>query len=114
DEVVQNCREAVKKNPTDPEAWLNLGDACRQRGQFALAADTYRQAVLLSPNDARGLVNLAETLRDLGHASEANETYDHALTVIRSRMRPHDRGLTTDQIDVHALTRALADGILQS
>jgi tetratricopeptide (TPR) repeat protein len=114
DEMIDGYRQAVKQKPTDTEALLNLGDACRRRGQLPLAAETYRQAVALNPNDARAHMALAEALRDLGQNAEAAEVYEQALTVVRARMRPQDRGLTSDQIDVHALTRALQQDILQA
>ncbi len=53
---------AVRKNPKNLPAWIALGQAFMETGQWKSAADAFRQAVVLSNGDPRLILAYARAL----------------------------------------------------
>ena len=70
---------AVKKNPLLAEAYSNLGNVFKERGQLQQALDNYRHAVRLKPEFVDGYINLAAALVAAGELHQAVEAYMTAL-----------------------------------
>ena len=64
--AAEAARAAVRKSPSWADAWLTLGRACLNAGQFAQASQALRQAVALEPSfaeEADGDIASAERLQ---------------------------------------------------
>ena len=72
---------AIKKNPLLAEAYSNLGNVYKERGQLAQALQHYRHAVRLKPDFVDGYINLAAALVANGDLLEAVEAYNTALQI---------------------------------
>lgn len=72
---------AIKKNPVLAEAYSNLGNVYKERGQLAQALHHYRHAVRLKPDFVDGYINLAAALVANGDLLEAVEAYNTALQI---------------------------------
>lgn len=70
---------AVKQNPVLAEAYSNLGNVFKERGQLKDALDNYRHAVKLKPDFIDGYINLAAALVAAGDLEGAVNAYATAL-----------------------------------
>ena len=83
--VCAHCRSAqfsalaIKKNPMLAEAYSNLGNVFKERGQLQQALDNYHHAVRLKPEFVDGFINLAAALVAAGELNQAVEAYMTAL-----------------------------------
>ena len=70
---------AIKQNPLLAEAYSNLGNVYKERGQLQEALDNYRHAVRLKPDFIDGYINLAAALVAAGDMEQAVQAYVTAL-----------------------------------
>ena len=70
---------AIKQNPSLAEAYSNLGNVFKERGQLKEALDNYRHAVKLKPDFIDGYINLAAALVAAGDLEGAVQSYATAL-----------------------------------
>lgn len=70
---------AIKHNPLLAEAYSNLGNVFKERGQLQDALDNYRHAVRLKPDFIDGYINLAAALVAAGDMEQAVQAYVTAL-----------------------------------
>ena len=70
---------AIKQNPVLAEAYSNLGNVFKERGQLQEALDNYRHAVRLKPDFIDGYINLAAALVAAGDLEQAVQAYVTAL-----------------------------------
>ena len=70
---------AIKQNPGLAEAYSNLGNVYKERGQLQEALDNYRHAVRLKPDFIDGYINLAAALVAAGDMEGAVQAYVSAL-----------------------------------
>ena len=70
---------AIKANPLLAEAYSNLGNVYKERGQLQQALDSYRHAVQLKPDFIDGYVNLAAALVAAADLEGAVQAYVTAL-----------------------------------
>ena len=61
------------------EAYSNLGNVYKERGQLPQALDNYRHAISLKPEFVDGYINLAAALVAAGELHQAVEAYMTAL-----------------------------------
>ena len=61
------------------EAYSNLGNVYKERGQLQQALDNYHHAVRLKPEFVDGYINLAAALVAAGELAQAVEAYLTAL-----------------------------------
>ena len=57
---------AIKTNPMLAEAYSNLGNVFKEKGQLVDALENYRYAVRLKPDFIDGYINLAAALVSAG------------------------------------------------
>ena len=78
----QSCwREALRLDPTLPEAHANLGFVLDQVGALTEAEACYRQAIMLSPDLWAPHLNLGGLLTSQKRLAEAEATYEQALSL---------------------------------
>lgn len=70
---------AIKQNPLLAEAYSNLGNVYKERGQLPDALENYRHAVRLKPDFIDGYINLAAALVAAGDMEQAVQAYVTAL-----------------------------------
>ena len=70
---------AIKQNPMLAEAYSNLGNVFKERGQLQEALDNYRHAVRLKPDFIDGYINLAAALVAAGDMEGAVQAYVSSL-----------------------------------
>uniref|UniRef100_A0A1W7RB52 protein O-GlcNAc transferase n=2 Tax=Hadrurus TaxID=88315 RepID=A0A1W7RB52_9SCOR len=70
---------AIKQNPLLAEAYSNLGNVYKERGQLQEALENYRHAVRLKPDFIDGYINLAAALVAAGDMEQAVQAYVSAL-----------------------------------
>ena len=72
---------AIKKNPLLAEAYSNLGNVYKERGQLPQALQHYRHAVRLKPEFVDGYINLAAALVANSDLMDAVDAYNTALRI---------------------------------
>lgn len=70
---------AIKQNPLLAEAYSNLGNVYKERGQLQEALDNYQRAVHLKPDFIDGYINLAAALVAAGDLEKAVQSYVTAM-----------------------------------
>ena len=70
---------AIKQNPMLAEAYSNLGNVLKEKGQLKEALTNYRHAVKLKPDFIDGYINLAAALVAAGDLEGAVQAYATAL-----------------------------------
>ncbi|KAK0077496.1 hypothetical protein PV325_003894, partial [Microctonus aethiopoides] len=70
---------AIKQNPLLAEAYSNLGNVFKEKGQLQEALENYRHAVRLKPDFIDGYINLAAALVAAGDMEQAVQAYVTAL-----------------------------------
>ncbi|RWR99911.1 UDP-N-acetylglucosamine--peptide N-acetylglucosaminyltransferase-like protein, partial [Dinothrombium tinctorium] len=70
---------AIKQNPLLAEAYSNLGNVYKEKGQLQEALENYRHAVRLKPDFIDGYINLAAALVAAGDMEQAVQAYVSAL-----------------------------------
>ncbi|KAA3670561.1 protein O-GlcNAc transferase, partial [Paragonimus westermani] len=70
---------AIKQNPLMAEAYSNLGNVFKERGQLKEAIDNYRHALSIKPDFIDGYINLAAALVAAGDMESAVNAYVTAL-----------------------------------
>lgn len=96
DDAPDYLREVASLDPSDPDAWRDLGDALVDQGRVDEASDAFRKVVELRPDDAGVLV-------DLGHTAFARGRLDDAVTYFRQAMELDPGSVVARRtlIDVH-------------
>lgn len=69
--LLAHCRRWTRAEPSNAEAWFNLGSAYWKLGRHREAADAWREAVRLKPDDAEAWYNLGVAYFALGQRAEA-------------------------------------------
>lgn len=83
--IIFPCRSAhfstlaIKQNPMLAEAYSNLGNVYKERGQLQEAIEHYRHALRLKPDFIDGYINLAAALVAAGDMEGAVQAYVSAL-----------------------------------
>jgi tetratricopeptide (TPR) repeat protein len=79
---------AIKQNPMLAEAYSNLGNVYKERGQLAEALENYRHAIRLKLDFIDGYINLAAALVAAGDLEGAVQAYVSALQYNPVRFLP--------------------------
>ena len=81
DLAIDTYRRAIELQPNFPDAYCNLANALKEKGQVKDAEDCYNTALTLCPSHADSLNNLANIKREQGFTEEAVKLYQKALEV---------------------------------
>ena len=81
DLAIDTYRRAIELQPNFPDAYCNLANALKEKGQVKDAEDCYNTALALCPTHADSLNNLANIKREQGFTEEAVRLYQKALDV---------------------------------
>ena len=83
---LQKCKDdpAPPPNPLLAEAYSNLGNVFKEKGQLVDALENYRYAVRLKPDFIDGYINLAAALVSAGKAFEFRLNIRFRLVIINS------------------------------
>ncbi len=74
-------KEALKINPNNVDAYLELGFIYRVRKMFKEAEDAYNKAIELDPNSAEAYYNLGKCYDTQERYDEATEMYNKTLKI---------------------------------
>jgi predicted O-linked N-acetylglucosamine transferase (SPINDLY family) len=80
-ETAAICREIVRDDPRDSEAWQLLGVIALRTGDPRRAVEALQRSLHLKPDQAVTLTNLGAALRAGGRVAEALRSYDEALAL---------------------------------
>ena len=72
---------AITQNPLLAEAYSNLANVYKERGQLQLALENYRHAIRLKPDFIDGYINLAAALVITGDMDAAIQAYLQVLNI---------------------------------
>jgi protein O-GlcNAc transferase len=79
--AIDTYRRAIELQPNFPDAYCNLANALKEKGQVQEAEDCYNTALTLCSTHADSLNNLANIKREQGSTEEAVQLYQKALDV---------------------------------
>ena len=74
---------AIKQNPLLAEAYSNLGNVYKERGQLQEAIEHYRHALRLKPDFIDGYINLAMLVEGLKYKKISSQYFFHTETAIK-------------------------------
>jgi Tfp pilus assembly protein PilF len=83
----QAFRDAVKANPMDSEAQLNLGSAFLRKGNLDDARQALLASLAIEPSKAKAHFNLGLLFRSLGQNAEARIHFESAMKYGDSELR---------------------------
>ena len=86
DLAIDTYRRAIELQPNFPDAYCNLANALKEKGQVKDAEDCYNTALALCPSHADSLNNLANIKREQALTEEAVKLYQRALEVCYSAL----------------------------
>jgi tetratricopeptide (TPR) repeat protein len=79
DDAVAAYRQALAQKPDFFEAWNNLGNTLRERGEHGGAVEAFQRAVALRPDNAVCRLNLGRALNSAQRFEEAIAAFDGAV-----------------------------------
>jgi len=117
--AVQNYQSAVKEDPKNPEASINLGQKLLSLGQSAQAQTVFKQGMEANPNNQALSMLMAEALRRSQEAALEKERADQLNKEIndlverykqgRAAGGPARRGVSPDEWTSRPMTLAFID-----
>ena len=78
--AARNYRKALRKDPTEPTAYLGLSMALRSEGKINESRNILTQLIQLYPKFAPAYYNLGEILESQGDLSGAKTAYQNFVT----------------------------------
>ncbi len=81
DSAIEYIRKALELNSDNAEAYTNLGNAYKNKGQLDKAITSYEKAIKLKPHLAMAHNNLGSVFQEKGRLDEAVTCYQKALNL---------------------------------
>jgi tetratricopeptide (TPR) repeat protein len=81
DQAARLYRQILDEDPSQPEVWNHLGEACLLRGRFAEAISSYQRAVAQSPESAAAYNGLGVAFAQQNNWEEAASRFRQATKV---------------------------------
>lgn len=78
---ILELEDAVRKNPNDVAAWVQLGNLYFDSGKAPQSINAYERALLLKPDDANVLTDLGVMYREAGKYEQAVQSFRNASKV---------------------------------
>ena len=83
DQAIREAQARLQRNPDDPTAHHQLGDALAFAGNLPAAATALRRAVELRPDYAPAWARLGNVLRQQGNADGAIDAFSHSASLVK-------------------------------
>jgi tetratricopeptide (TPR) repeat protein len=98
----QRLLEALRSNPSAPEAYVSLGQLFLQGASLAAARTKFEEALKRHPKDCRALEGLADTNMAMGNMEAALEFIEQVLTLqpCLEDAPPENLGLPPAELDL--------------
>ena len=81
DAAINNYKKALKINPYYADAYSNMGNVLKDKGDLEAAIQSYKQALKIKPDYAQAYNNMGNALKDKGDLKAAIESYKQALKI---------------------------------
>jgi len=81
DAAIINYKKALKINPDYADAYSNMGNALKDKGDLEAAIESYKQALKIKPDYAQAYNNMGNALKDKGDLDAAIISYKQALKI---------------------------------
>ena len=81
DAAINNYKKALKINPYYADAYSNMGNALKDKGDLEAAIESYKQALKIKPDYAEAYNNMGIALKDKGDLEASIESYKQALKI---------------------------------
>ena len=79
--AINNYKKALKINPYYADAYSNMGNALKDKGDLEAAIESYKQALKIKPDYAQAYNNMGNALKDKGDLEAAINSYKQALKI---------------------------------
>jgi len=83
-EAIDILKDAIRRNPADPQLWNTLGTVVNEQADFATAIVFFNEAIRLDPGFAHPIYNRGNARLEMGDTDGAYEDCVAALKVVRS------------------------------
>lgn len=74
-------QDAVRKDPGNVTAWIQLGNIMMDTSRFSEAVDAYQKALAIDPRNVDVRVDMATCYRGMGNSAKAVEEYRKAIEI---------------------------------
>lgn len=81
--------DAVRQDPKNVNAWIQLGNTLMDSARFQDAVNAYRKALELDPKNVDVRVDMATCYRNSGRPEQAVEEYRKAITINPNHPNAH-------------------------
>ena len=81
DAAINNYKKALKINPYYADAYSNMGNVLKDKGDLEAAIQSYKQALKIKPDYAQAYNNMGNALKDKGDLEAAIQSYKQALKI---------------------------------
>ena len=81
DAAIDSYKQALKIKPDYADAYYNMGNTLKDKGDLEEAIDSYKQALMIKPDYADAYYNMGSALTDKGDLEEAIDCYKQALKI---------------------------------
>ena len=81
DAAIRSYKMALKINPDYADAYSNMGNALKDKGDLEAAIQSYKQALKIKPDYAQAYNNMGNALKDKGDLEAAIQSYKQALKI---------------------------------
>lgn len=88
-DALKFAREAVKNDPANVNAWIQLGNISMDTAHFNEAIDAYGKALSIDPNNVNVRVDMGTCYRNIGKPDIAVKEYKKALQINPDHINGH-------------------------
>jgi tetratricopeptide (TPR) repeat protein len=81
DAAIDSYKQAIKIKPDYADAYNNMGNALKNKGDLDAAIDSYRQAIKIKPDYADAYYNMGNTLKDKNELDAAIDSHKQAIKI---------------------------------
>jgi Flp pilus assembly protein TadD len=81
--------EAVRQDPKNVNAWMNLGNILMDTSRFQEAIDAYQKALELDPRNADVMVDMGTCYKNIGKPDRAAEEFRKAIKINPGHLYAH-------------------------
>jgi cytochrome c-type biogenesis protein CcmH/NrfG len=86
---IRLLHEALRQNPNDLNAWINLGNIMMDTYRFDEATDAYQHALELDPKNVDVRVDMGTCYRNIGKPDRAVEEFRKAIKINPRHLYAH-------------------------